>query len=106
MNDIGMLHQVALEGTISVPVVCRNGSSVSTEPDSDPTYTVFDGTMTQVGSQTGSMALTPGSKTGFRAVTLTASAANGYAAKGLYTVHIDYEISSVLYSAIATFRVS
>ena len=108
MNDIGQLPQVALEGTIVIPVICRNGSYVTTEPDSDPTYTVFDGATSpasQVGSQTGTMALTPGSKTGLRGVELTVSAANGYAAKGLYFVHIAYEISSVAYSSLASFRV-
>lgn len=105
-NDIGFINHVPLEGTILIPVMCRNGSDVPTAPDSDPTYTVFDAAGTQVGSQTGSMSLTPGSITGLQGVVLTVSAANSYAAKGTYTVAITYAISSTSYAALATFRVT
>ena len=105
MNDIGFINDVAIGGTILIPVVCRNGSDVPTTPDADPTYTVFDSDGTQVGTQTGSMTLNPGSKTGFQAVVLTASTGNGYSAGGSYTVHISYEISSTAYTAIAMFSV-
>jgi hypothetical protein len=105
MNDIGYIGDVALSGTILIPVVCRNGSDVPTAPDAAPTYTVYGPDGSQVGTQTGSMTLTPGSKTGFRGVVLTASAANGYASGSTYTVHIDYDISSTNYAVIAAFAV-
>jgi hypothetical protein len=105
MNDIGFIGDVAIGGTILIPVVCRNGSDVPSAPDADPTYTVFDAAGTQVGSQTGSMSLNPGSKTGFQGVVLTASEGNGYASGSLYTVHISYEISSTAYAVIAAFAV-
>ncbi len=108
-NDIGFLNHVPLDGTILVPVICRNGSETPSTPDAAPTYTVLegvDGAMTQVGSQTGSMTLTAGSLAGLRGVILTVSAANGYASGNAYTVHIAYTISAASYSAIATFQVT
>ncbi|MBT3708921.1 MAG: hypothetical protein HOG19_05735 [Gammaproteobacteria bacterium] len=105
MTD-GFLNEVTLGGTILIPVQCRNGSDVPTEPDSAPTYNVFGPDGSAVAGQTGTMALTPGSITGLRGVVLTASAGSGYSSDGGYTIHIAYEISSTSYSAMFTIKVT
>jgi hypothetical protein len=105
MTD-GFLNEVALEGTILIPVQCRNGSDVPTAPDSDPTYTVIAPDGTALAGQTGTMALNPGSLTGLHGVVLSVTAANGYAADGGYTIHIAYAISSVNYTSLFTIKVT
>lgn len=81
-------------GTVLIPIQCRNTSDVPTAPDSDPSYTVYDSTGAQVGSQTGTFSLNPGSNTGFYQLVLTVSTGNGYAANSKYSVLVTWAISS------------
>ena len=106
MNDMGFLNAVEVGGTILIPVICRNASDVPSEPDAALTYTVYGPDGAQVGTQTGTMTLTPGSKTGLRAVVLTASAGNGYASGSGYAVHISYDVSAAAFAVLAMFKVT
>lgn len=106
MIEIGYIGQVTLEDSIALSVICQNGSSLPTNPDSAPTYTIIDKDGTDLSGETGSMSLTPASETGLRAVLLPVTSANGYAADSLYTFTVSYELSSVAYLVKGTFKVT
>jgi hypothetical protein len=105
MTD-GFINEVGLGGTILIPVQCRDGSDVPTEPDAAPTYTVIGPDGAALAGQTGTMTLTAGSITGLRAIVLTVSAGNGYASDAGYSIHVSYAIGGSSYASLFTIKVT
>lgn len=103
--DIGFLGSIDLEGTLRLPIQCRNGSGVATTPSSAPTWATYGTTDSSV--DTGSLGSSDAdSKTGFRTGNAEITAANGYAAGSRYIVRIEYVISGTTYAGIGFFQVT
>lgn len=104
MDDLGFLGFVNLEDTLRLALQCRNSSGVSTAPDAAPSWAAYSTSDTSV--LTGSLgAADADSKTGFRTGNLVATAANGFAAGGRYTIRFSYAISASARAAVGWFQV-
>ena len=97
MRD-SFIGQVALDDTLPIWAICRNGSGVPTTPDGTPTFQVFraddpsahivEGTLNSSDQAT---------LTGFRTGSQSITEALGFAQGDLFLVVISYEISSTTY---------
>jgi hypothetical protein len=92
------------DGTAYLRVVTRNGSWVPSAPGAAPTYKVYVNNGTDeilAGSFTGP----DDSETGFYQLSLTLSAANGFAAGQVVFVPIEWTVSAVAFCEVQVFRV-
>lgn len=100
------LGLVALEASIPVPVVTKNGSGTPTNADSSPSYRVYgpSGLMT---NGTGTLALKDAMNvTGLYDVQLAVNASNGYVQGQTYYVVIRWAVSSTNYAEVHAFTVT
>ena len=102
----GFIGFVALDGTVYMGVVCKNGSGVPTSPDAAPSYRIYDEDRTSTlhtGTLSGS---DTDSQTGFRTGSQASiTTANGYARGKTYYILIGYAISSTNYADELLFTV-
>lgn len=106
MDHLGIIANVALEGTIPLYCPCANSSGVPTAPDSAPAYTILNAVTGEV-LASGTLSSTDVSGcTGGRWGSETAAAVNGFASGNTYPVDYRYAISGqnrVLTGSIAVY---
>lgn len=100
----GYLGLVSLGATLQILNQCHSGSMVASNPDGTPSFAIYDSTGTSLltGNLGGS---NHDSKTGLRRGTAAITAGNSFAAGGVYTIRVAYQVSSVDLVDLWTFNV-